>query len=76
MAERATDNDMLGFDEIVTDDENDEVEYEAWKVRELKRLKRDRDEAERLVLLFFCFNKPCRIFRGKGKFNLLVLNKR
>jgi len=49
MAERATDNDMLGFDEVVTDDENDEVEYEAWKVRELKRLKRDRDEAERLA---------------------------
>merc|ERR1711971_1370354 len=31
---------------VNTDDENEEVEYEAWKLRELKRLKRDRDENE------------------------------
>jgi len=49
MAERATDNDLLGFEEVVTDEENDEIEYEAWKVRELKRLKRDRDEADALA---------------------------
>lgn len=34
------------IDDVCTDDENDEVEYEAWKLRELKRIKRDRDEKE------------------------------
>lgn len=33
-------------DLIITDDENDEAAYEAWKLRELKRIKRDKDIKE------------------------------
>ncbi|XP_014473489.1 PREDICTED: microfibrillar-associated protein 1 [Dinoponera quadriceps] len=36
------------LNDVCTDDENDEVEYEAWKLRELKRIKRDREEREQM----------------------------
>ena len=39
-------SDPDGLLAVNTDDENEEIEYEAWKLRELKRLKRDRDEKE------------------------------
>ena len=44
--------DEVKITDVNTDDENDEVEYEAWKLRELKRIKRDREEREALVLIF------------------------
>ena len=32
--------------EIETDDDNEELEYDAWKLRELKRMKKDREDKE------------------------------
>ena len=35
-----------GILSVLTDAEDEELEYESWKLRELKRNKRDRDERE------------------------------
>ena len=34
--------DSASLNDVNTDDEADDAEYEAWKVRELRRLKRDK----------------------------------
>lgn len=41
------------IDLVNSDDDNDEEEFEEWKGREIKRIKKYRDEKEALVLIIF-----------------------
>jgi len=45
-AEEDVPSHMPKITDVDTDDDDVETEYEVWKLRELKRVKRDRDERE------------------------------
>ena len=46
LEEKSSDKDPKGLLDVNTDDDNEEEEYEAWKLRELRRIKKYRDEKE------------------------------
>lgn len=46
MDEKSKQNDPMVLLQVITDDENEEYEYDAWKLRELKRMRKDREERE------------------------------
>ncbi|CAB3408207.1 unnamed protein product [Caenorhabditis bovis] len=48
-AAKRKEEDTLDLDSVKTDDESESIAYEAWKLREMKRLKRDRDEREQMA---------------------------
>lgn len=45
------------IDLVNSDDDNDEEEFEEWKAREIKRIKKYRDEKESLVLIIFFYDQ-------------------
>lgn len=50
-AQKVKDEVLTELAAINTDDDDEEVSYDLWKIREMKRLKRTREEREQYVLI-------------------------
>lgn len=51
--EKAKREEQVDLEAVNTDDESEEIAYEQWKLREMRRLKRNRDEREQLKAFYF-----------------------